>query len=352
MINRRSVERILVIRLRYLGDVVLLDPVHRALRARFAEAEIFSLVPSGAVGLVERSSHRVRPLAWDAAHPLRSLRGVLGRRYDVVIDLTGSDRSAFISLLTGAGTRIAYSSRREAWWCWKKFCYTSRLLHEKVKPHIIVQHLTLLEKLLQVPPQGTDIVVNLHTEEREWAESFLSGMDCGRPLVFVHITSRDMQKSLPARTVAEALRELIAAGARVVYSIGPSEPEKKFAREVMGVLGEPGRGVFLAVEPPDWWRLCALISKADVFWGADSAPMHVAAAFRKPLLVFFGPSDARHWRPLNAEAEVCVLPCRCLNSKKFCPPGVAGQCLAEVSTDEIVGRLMRLLAEAARRWSL
>ncbi len=347
--DKVPIKRILLIRLRYLGDVVLLDPVHRALRSYFTDAEIFSLVPSGTAEVVERGRHNVRPLVWDSAHPFRSLRNVLSRRYDVVIDLTGSDRSALICLLTAAARRIAYRPRRETWWDWKKVCYTRRLMHKKVKPHILLQHLRLLEKLLRVPTQGTHIDIQLRKEELAWADHFLSQMHGERPLLVVHITSRDMQKSLPALTVAQALREVVLAGARVVYLIGPSTQEKEFARIVVNSLSELGSDVFLALDPPDWWKLCALISRADVFWGADSAPMHVAAAFRKPLLVYFGPSNFRQWRPLNDEAEVCVLPCQCLNGSKICQPGVAGKCMAEVRSGEIVQRLKKMLAIAVKR---
>ena len=87
----------------------------------------------------------------------------------------------------------------------------------------------------------------------------------------------------------------------------------------------------------DWHGLVALISLCDRYWGSDTAPAHIAAAFEKKMLIHYGPSRAEHWRPLHAGGMADVQPCACLKNKRVdCPAGEPGVCLRNINPADVI----------------
>jgi heptosyltransferase-3 len=96
-------------------------------------------------------------------------------------------------------------------------------------------------------------------------------------------------------------------------------------------------------------ELCALTSRARLFVGVDSAPMHIAAAVRTPAVALFGPSDENEWRPWGVAHRVVAspeYPCRpCRNDG--CGGGKISECLTTMPVDRVVAAVDALLAETA-----
>ena len=119
-------RRILITRLRFIGDVVLTTPVIRALRKRYPASEIFYLAEHGPVdildghpdlnGLIRLDRARIDGLPSVArfmAH-IRFLAELRARGFDLVIDLFGNPRSALLTLATGARIRVGWDVRVRA----------------------------------------------------------------------------------------------------------------------------------------------------------------------------------------------------------------------------------------------
>lgn len=146
-----------------------------------------------------------------------------------------------------------------------------------------------------------------------------------------------MQKAIPATVVREVLSAVLERGEGVVVTCG-SDPAER-AHVAACTEGLPA-GKFRVFHELDWHGLVAMISVCECYWGADTAPAHIAAAFGKKMLIHFGPSRADHWRPLHTEGRADIQPCPCLKNKRMeCPRGTPGACLRNIRTEDVISWL-------------
>ena len=113
-----DLQNILIIKLRHIGDVLLSTPVLRGLRTAFPLARLTMLVNRGTEGVLANNPDVNEVLclekgAWDAQ--LKFVQMLRRRGFDGVVDLTDGDRSAVISLATGAPVRIGFNAEHR-WW--------------------------------------------------------------------------------------------------------------------------------------------------------------------------------------------------------------------------------------------
>jgi heptosyltransferase-3 len=267
-----------------------------------------------------RSLLREVALAWEISRS----------RYDWVVDFTGNDRSALVALASRAPFRVAYERPKLPAWSLRRAAYHLRPRHKKSKPHTLIQRLELLEAC-GIPSQGFDFGLVPRPAVLDEARGRLEGL----PLFHAHVTSRDMQKAIPAGVVREVLAAAIGAGYGVVVTGGRDPAER--AHVVRCTEGLPAAKVRVFHEL-DWHGLVATISLCERYWGSDTAPAHIAAAFKKKMLIHYGPSRAEHWRPLHPEGRADVQPCTCLK-KVDCPKGEPGACLQRISAADVIAWL-------------
>ncbi|MBI4240961.1 MAG: glycosyltransferase family 9 protein, partial [Candidatus Rokubacteria bacterium] len=116
-----AIHRILVVKLRYIGDVLLSTPVFRGLREAFPRARLTALVNAGTeevllhhpdvdeVLLVHRGEAETGSWGRSWADQLRLLRRLRERRFDLALDLTDGDRAAFLTWASGARLRVGFN---------------------------------------------------------------------------------------------------------------------------------------------------------------------------------------------------------------------------------------------------
>lgn len=104
-------DRILVVKLRYLGDVLLLSPVVRALREAYPRATITALVNAGTEAMLEGNPHvdRILTVSRSLSTQLPLVRALRGVRPDLAIDVTDGDRAALLTRLSGARRRLVFN---------------------------------------------------------------------------------------------------------------------------------------------------------------------------------------------------------------------------------------------------
>ncbi len=146
-----SHKRILVIKLKQPGDVLVSTPVIAALKAAWPESHLTYLVPKGTEDMV--SGHPGlngllvvdrRGQTWGQA--LRFIRDLRRQRFDLVLELSGGDRGAFYSLLTGAGERLGFAHPRQPFWQ-RHLAFTRLLPRPPVKMHLVDQNLAAVRAL-------------------------------------------------------------------------------------------------------------------------------------------------------------------------------------------------------------
>lgn len=324
---------ILLVCVRYIGDSLLMRAPLRAVRRAYPNARIDLLVAAGTSCALEGCTDVDRVLEWPRTGGFGVLWGLFRTGYDWAVDFTGNDRTALAVLASRAAMRAAYDRPKLPRWSLRRAAYARRVPPKVRKPHIVHQRLELLEAL-GVPPAGLE--TGLVPTETTWAEAELAALT--RPILHAHVTSRDMQKALPVEASIRMAEAHIAAGGSVVFTAGRADAERHHTVAIAAALPPERVRVF---DDLSWSRLVSLIAAADAFWGADTAPSHVASALEKPMLVEFGPSKSDHWHPLHADGCFLVHPCPCLK-KSTCPAGNPGRCLAAAGGPEALAWLGRV----------
>ncbi|MCB9549098.1 MAG: glycosyltransferase family 9 protein [Myxococcales bacterium] len=272
-----------VIRESALGDVILCEPVLRALADRD---------PGARVTLVTRPQYH--PLF--AAHP--RLAGVLTPAEawrvappDLAIDLQNRPRTR--ALAARAGRRSHWRKRRGL-----DLVRTlgGRPLHRSYfgGPH----QLDRLAEAVGLPPLGPP-ALTLSAEAHAWAR----GWRPAGPIAVIAPGAGHATKRWPAERFAAVGRLLAAAGLAVVVVGGPGEGPL-----LERVAGPTGR-VLPITEPLD--RVAALVATAAVAVGNDSGVLHLAASVATPFVALFGPTPPGRWAPRGSQGRVVAheLPC-------------------------------------------
>ena len=142
--------RILLVRLRQIGDVVFTTPALHGLRRHFPDAHITYLVEPAAAAVVANNPHIDELIVSPRAHLLSDLavaRRLRAGRYDIAIDFHGGPRASLLTWLSGASVRIGYQVAGRAW------MYTTRVARTRqLRPRHGVENQWDLLAALGIPP--------------------------------------------------------------------------------------------------------------------------------------------------------------------------------------------------------
>src|SRR3989441_10855381 len=289
----RTPDRILVIKLRYVGDVLLATPVLSRLRESFPKAHLTMLVNPGTEDVVRDhpALDEVLVLARGGlARQWRLVRDLRRRRFDLVIALTDGDRSALLSRLSGAPIRLGYNSEGR----WRGVLYTQVVAADQFSMHTVRYHLKSLEGLglAGLPPAP---ILTVAPEARQEADRLLreAGVDGARPFVCLHPGARWWFKAWPAERYA-ALADLIQTEAPAQALVLGADQERSLESRMADGMKTTFRSL---IGKTSLRALAAVLERAALMVSNDNGPMHMAAALRVPVIGLFGPSDPSVWGP-------------------------------------------------------
>jgi ADP-heptose:LPS heptosyltransferase len=353
-IRPELVRRVLVIRHRAGGDLLLTTPALRALRRGLPGASIEVLTARGFRDLLLGNPDVDRVLSFDrrsipsqGALYLRLARG----GYDIVLDLVSNPRSAFLTALTRSRVRVGYELPGRSW------AYTLRLRREpmglagpvlRYAPEAALD----LVRALGLPARETELTLIVSDTAAAQMDRWLteSGVRRDRPLVLCLPAGSWPAKSwLPERfaAVMDALAE--RENAEIVWLWGPGERGLAVrCRDAMRLRSR------LAPET-GWQALAAILARGSLLVGNDSGPKHVAVALGVPTVTVFGPTHPATWHPPSGPhraVEATGLPCLHCNAN-ICP--LRGQdymrCMSGVSAEAVIQAAQVLLRSRAREES-
>lgn len=283
-------KKILVVRLRGIGDVILSTPVLDNLQRAFPEAEIDYLTEPPSAPLLQDHPliKRVHVLAhreWQKLPRREQLRANLNfiralraQQYDMVIDLFGNPRTALLTYLTRAPLRVGFRFRV------RRFAYNRVVIPRGDQLHAVEFNLDIL-RALHIPIVTTQLNVAVQPApivEAFWQEHSLKSHKC---VIAFNAFGGWSTKRWPLASFAELgdrlQREL---NAKVILLWGPGEKEE--VNQMAGMM----RTQPLIAPQTDLPALASLLSRVDLLVANDSGPMHLAAALQRPVVAIFGPT--------------------------------------------------------------
>jgi ADP-heptose:LPS heptosyltransferase len=184
-----------------------------------------------------------------------------------------------------------------------------------------------------------------------------ASISAAHPVVVIHVSAgnpfrRWPPESFEALVVALARRD---PSRRVILTSGPSDGQaaKEIARRARAALG-PLAGAVPETGEFDLAELRALVSRAAVYIGGDSGPLHIAGTTTTPIVALFGPTLAERsmpWRDPQWFAEAVdagPLECRPCRQRE-CVPGDF-RCLTRITADQVAAAAERAIASAGDNW--
>ena len=287
--------RILFIKLRHIGDSLLLTPTIVATKDKFPNAEIWVLVRKSCDAilagcpeidriLTTANPDTVKRCSGDWIADLKLAALLRQTDFDFVFELTDNDRARFFATAAQTQARCT-NEHRSLNRLWRPFfqtiCKAKRFRKHQVERDYICPREVL--GLAETPPAlrfAPELMV-------EWVST-------PEKYAVVHLHTRWARKSWPLERWIELLGEVLKFMPHILLSCGPGEEEVSEAKALCDKLGSQ---VTTTAGRASWSELASLLHKASFFIGVDTAAMHLAAAARCPTVCLFGPSPIYEYHP-------------------------------------------------------
>jgi len=337
---------VLVIETGLVGELLVVTPALRALRKAFPDARVTALVsPGSAVVLVGNSSvNRLLPVAKGQRTGFGGLVAlaawIRAQRFDAALVLHTSFRSALLAALAGVPVRAGLACEGRG------FLLTHKAARDRAA-YEVDEHLRVLG-LIDIPPDGRAMEMNLLPEEREEAARLLQDIPPGRRVVGLHPGASREIRRWPAERFAELGALLRESGAEPVYVFGPKE--SALADAVGSWWHARGLPAPRSVAPRTVRVLGALFERMDAVVTNNTGPMHVAAAVGAPGVFIHGPTPVGRWQPPGETwVPVCAsgVPCRPCDSPRCRMDRLL--CMEAVTVEQVRGALDGLLERVPAR---
>lgn len=345
VLHAGRVPRILVIRRRYLGDIILLGSVLRNLRLHWPAAWIAVLSEAPYSGVLRLNSDVDAALVF----PRRKrdwwtfVRDLRRARFTHVLDFDNTEKTALVTRLTGAGVRATFDRELIHFHYGWIYTHTAQVTNAFYDSHHITDTYLALPAAIGVPIVTREIKLEPRAEELAAAQKLLAGTGSK---VLVHPGSRSPFRIWPVERFAEVCDQLQdKLGVQVFLTASAAEQTlidqiRQHAKTHLVVLPTPAHV----------GQLAALFAQVDVLLCHDSGPMHLAASVGTPVVALFSSQNATIWRPLGSHHTLLqtTLPCACLGTAApaACTPNDSykSYCVRKISASEVFAAVTRTLA--------
>ncbi|MHC4197864.1 MAG: glycosyltransferase family 9 protein [Planctomycetota bacterium] len=349
-------ERILIVRLSAIGDVLHVLPSLRCLRHHFPYAKISWLVEDRAAGLLDGHPDLDEVIVFprrkwreglfgplQAASTIRSVYAFFrdelrARAFDVAIDFQGNLKSGVMTYLSGAPVRIGFAKGhcRE----FNHLFTTRQVTPPKQKTHRVDKNLSLLASV-GVEPRYERSTISVPAADRDYiTQSLATYKNKSGPLVVIHPGTSEFgaYKRWPAEAFVK-LGDMLVGEMNAQVVVTWDHEELDMAKEIVSGMQKGGH---LAPKTANLSQLASIIGLSDLFISADTGPMHMASVLGVPQVAIFGPKDPKIYGPYNEHAVVVrkgvdCSPC----TKRTCDDPF---CITEIVPEEVFEAASGLLA--------
>lgn len=337
-----DIQKILVMKLRHLGDVLLATPVFSALRKAYPNAQIHAYIWKEALPILEGHpaidkihtydrSKKKAPLFARLSYELSLLRLLRKEGYDLVMNLTEGDRGAVVALASKARVKVGFVPKKGA----IAKVFTHLVKHCPNPRHTVERDLDAVRILGHFPQIGDrELFFGLGSEDEQKAKELAGEGE----YVVVHAPSRWKFKCLPPKLMAEVIDGL---GMRVVLTGSPSE--RAFVQEIVELSSSAPLN---CAGKTTLKEMGALMKGAKGVITVDSVSLHIASALKVPTVALFGPTSEANWGPYRNPRSMVIAQKRSCRPCRLdgCGGSKVSDCLHTLDAEEIVRAFQRVIS--------
>lgn len=326
-----NINKILCIKPRGIGDIVLSTIVLDNLKAHFPSAKIDYLTEQFAKSAVENNPLVNKVITIHKKEfPLKAALKIRKEKYDLILDLWSNPRSAQITFLSGVKYRAGFAYRG------RKYAYNILATSGKGEHHSAEHNLELL-KAIDVPVISKKIHYYVNEKEDKAAKDFIKGNFISNKTVIGIIPSGGWpSKRCDASKWVEIGKAITGKYNAVILILwGPGdEDDANYIRENL-----PGSILAPETTIPG---MSGFIKNCSIVLANDSGPMHIAAALNIPTLGIFGPTNPKAHGPYSGNsAYVCKEDLFCIICNLLeCP--YHHECMLQLSSEKVLEALEKI----------
>jgi heptosyltransferase-3 len=346
--------RIFVIRLRSIGDIVLLTPALRLLKEWRPELRVSVVIEPRFRELLEGNPDVDEILdpgtgsGWaKVAARGRALREIRARSFALCLNLHGGPTSALLTRLSGARWKAGFAHFRQRR-LYQILIPDARIILGQPTIHTAEHQASALFHLglprQQIPPARLLVAA----EHEAWWKETRSSLSLGRGVDYalLHPAALYATKQWAPENFARLGAWLEGeAGLSVVYACGPGETA------VLDAVESAAGGAIRRLAAAGLGQFAAALAGARLFVGNDSGPAHMATALGRPGVVVFGSSSSAIWGPWSPVRAWRVVqnpydcnPCPGDRCYRFARP----ECILSVSFEQVRAAVQAVLAESGQ----
>jgi len=336
-----NVQRVLLVRLRSIGDTVLATPSLFALKRFQPNVKVDILVEDWVAPLLDNHPHVDNVVVLERGGFMtraRVARELRAASYDVVYNLHGGTTATFLTRATGARYRVGFKTYQYAQ-LHNHQAPSPLLLWGQPKTHSVEQQLALLGWTGVPVTDRPRTQLGISTQASEKIHHLLAQAGLTQQkLALIHPAAAFATKQWATENFARVAEFVSEHGFAPVAIAAPNEKAllEKLCSEA---------SVKITTFELSLPEVTALAARSQLFVGNDSGIAHIASAVGTPAVVIFGSSNIAHWRPWNsAPAEVVFeeMPCQPCHGY-FCEKFEQPECILRVPVTRVIAAIERLL---------
>jgi ADP-heptose:LPS heptosyltransferase len=324
----RDARKVIVVDLGFLGDTVHLLPALQELKRNYTHAELHVVTSPVGCEVLGLASCVDRAWPIEMSPHKRSLRQqwqVLGdlrrERFDVAFNFSGADRTIFMTALTGAQSRVAYTGGHSHFWnrwlvpFWIPFIQPTDPVFERRREML---------KLCGLELAAAEFGLRVPDSARDWAVAQVP-----ENAVHFSINASSHLKEWPLENWIELAKLLTKESQIKIVATGSDSPRERSRLDVFASELAASAQIYCGISIA---QLAALLSRCSLHIGADSGVLHLAMGLGLPTISLFrNYPNLRAWVPRGPQHRSFIAHCACVGQKPApCLRQPIAVCLKEI----------------------
>ncbi len=322
--NLNNIQRILIIKLSAIGDVIMATPAAKAIRQKYPNAYIAWAIEEKSLNILKGNPYVdeiiVVKRKWSTRKGIIEgigvIKGILAakrdlqsKNFDIAIDLQGLMRSALLGKISGAKIRLGFDSAGEG----APWFYTLKLEKSNRKPHGPLDYLSLL-KLIDIHSDDIDMLAPYSDDDIKYVDSLIKEFTDGNELL--HIAGLCPSTTWAQKHWTESgwagLADMLSKDYGLLPVFMGSSADNKLINSIQSKMLEKSIN---AAGRTDLNQASAFISRCRIIAAVDTGLLHMAVGSGRPTVGIFGPTGWKHlaqksnFRPVASECPYNAAPC-------------------------------------------